>query len=166
MEAASLETLFLDTVKDIYYAEHKIRNALPKMAQSAQSPDLKAAFEKHLSETEVQIGRLEQVFEMMGEKAEAKPCEAIEGIIREGEEIMTTYATSSALDAGLVASAQAVEHYEIARYGTLASWANALGMSEAEALFEESLVEEIETDTSLSDLAESSINGSAVSDGV
>ena len=162
MATANLESLFLDTLRDIYYAEHKISKALPKMASAAQSSDLKAAFEQHLAETEVQIERLEQVFEMLGKEPEAKPCAAMDGIVAEGEEIMKTFKGSIALDAGLIAAAQAVEHYEIARYGTLASWATCLGMNDAADLFEETLAEETATDEALTDLAESSINDAAV----
>ncbi len=121
--------LFLDSVKDVYYAEKKIVKTLPKMAKAAKSPDLKAAFEKHLSETEGHVERLEQVFELLGKPARGKTCPAIDGILEEGAEVMDEYKGAAALDAALVASAQAVEHYEIARYGTLATWAKELGMS-------------------------------------
>lgn len=161
MAEAMLETLFLDTLRDIYYAEHKITKALPKMASAAQSPYLKAAFEQHLAETEVQIERLEQVFDLMGEEPEGKPCAAMDGIIEEGEDIMKTYKGTIALDAGLIAAAQAVEHYEIARYGTLISWATTLGMNEAATLMEDTLAEETATNEALTDLAESSINEEA-----
>jgi len=164
MADANLESLFLDTLRDIYYAEQKITKALPKMMRAAQSSDLKAAFEKHLTETQTQMERLEQVFEMLGEKPKGKPCAAMDGILEEGEEIMTTYKGTVALDAGMIASAQAVEHYEIARYGTLISWANTLEMTDAAALLEETLAEETATDEALTDLAESSINDAAVSD--
>ncbi len=164
MTTANLDSLFLDTLRDIFYAEHKITKALPKMAMAAQSPDLKAAFDLHFAETAVQIDRLEQVFAMLGEAAEGKPCAAMDGIIEEGEEIMQTYKGTTALDAGLIAAAQAVEHYEIARYGTLISWANCLDMPDAAALLEETLAEETATDEALTDLAESSINDAALSD--
>lgn len=162
MATANLESLFLDTLRDIYYAEHKITKALPKMASAAQSPELAAAFEQHLAETEVQIERLEQVFEMLGEEPEGKQCAAMDGIVAEGEEIMLTYKGTVALDAGLIAAAQAVEHYEIARYGTLCSWAGTLGMADAAALLEETLAEETATDEALTDLAETSVNDAAV----
>ena len=162
MANANLESLFQDGLRDIYYAEHKILKALPKMMKAAKSPDLKAAFEQHKAETEIQVERLEQIFVMMGEEAEGKVCAAINGILDEGEEVMEAYRDSPALDAGLVAAAQAVEHYEIARYGTLASWAECLGMTDAATLLEESLAEETATDEALTDLAESSINDSAL----
>ena len=115
----NLQELFHDTLKDIYYAERKILTALPKMAKAAQSVDLRSAFEKHHTETEGQVGRLEQVFDLIGKKAQGKTCDAIVGIVEEGQEIMKEYKGSPALDAGLLAAAQAVEHYEISRYGTL-----------------------------------------------
>jgi len=118
-----LKDLFLDTLKDIYFAEKKILSALPKMAKAAQSPKLKAAFEKHLAETEGQVDRLEQVFELIGKPARGKTCPAIDGILEEGSEILSEYKGAPSLDAGLVGAAQAVEHYEIARYGTLIAWA-------------------------------------------
>lgn len=162
MKTANLEAMFHDSLRDIYYAERKILKTLPKMARAAQSADLKAAFEKHRTETEIQIERLQQVFEMLGKRAQAKTCPAIDGIMDEGDEAMETYKGTPALDAGLVASAQAVEHYEMARYGTLASWATALGMSDAAALLQETLAEETATDEALSALAEGSVNPAAV----
>jgi ferritin-like metal-binding protein YciE len=164
MQSDTLATLFHDTLRDIYYAEHKILKALPKMSAAAQSEDLRDAFDLHLTETEVQIERLEQVFELFGASPEGKTCAAINGILDEGEEIMTTYAGTPVLDAGLVAAAQAVEHYEIARYGTLVSWANTLGMSDAAELLEENLSEESKTDEALTELAEGSINDAALGD--
>ena len=122
-----LKDLFLDTLKDIYFAEKKILSALPKMAKAAQSPKLKAAFEKHLAETEGQVERLEQVFASIDETPKGKTCDAIMGILDEGKEIMDEYKGMPALDAGLLAAAQAVEHYEISRYGTLRTWATELG---------------------------------------
>ena len=122
-EPKQLDELFHDTLKDIYYAEKKILSALPKMAKAAQNDDLTAAFEKHKAETEGQISRLEQVFELIDQKPQGKKCAAIEGILEEGQEIVKEYKGSPALDAGLVSAAQAVEHYEIARYGTLRTWA-------------------------------------------
>jgi ferritin-like metal-binding protein YciE len=119
----TLDDLFLDSVKDVYYAEKKIVKTLPKMVKATNSPDLKAAFEKHLSESEGHVERLEQVFELLGKPARGKTCPAIDGILEEGAEVMDEYKGTAALDSALVASAQAVEHYEIARYGTLATWA-------------------------------------------
>src|SRR5215470_15388992 len=122
----TLQELFHDTLKDIYFAEKKILTALPKMAKAAQSEDLRAAFEKHEGETEQQVTRLEQVFKSIGEAPRGKTCDAIMGILDEGKEIMEKYEDMPALDAGLLAAAQAVEHYEIARYGTLKCWATEL----------------------------------------
>ena len=127
MADKDLNALFLDTLKDIYYAEKQIYKSLPKMAKAAHSDQLRAAFEKHHDETEGQIERLEQIFEQIGKPARGKKCDAIEGILDEGTEIMDEYKGEPALDAGLLAAAQAVEHYEISRYGTLKSWAGKLG---------------------------------------
>ena len=126
-----LDELFHDTLKDIYYAEKKILAALPKMAKAAQNEELAAAFEKHHAETEGQIERLEEIFGEIEEKPQGKKCDAIEGILEEGKEIMQEYKGSPALDAGLLAAAQAVEHYEISRYGTLKTWAEKLGLETA-----------------------------------
>ena len=156
-----LKDLFLDTLKDIYFAEKKILSALPKMAKAAQSPKLKAAFEKHLGETEGQVDRLEQVFTSIGETAKGKTCDAIMGIIEEGKEIMDEYKGMPALDAGLLAAAQAVEHYEISRYGTLRTWAQELGLDEAAKLLLETLDEEEATDRALTELAEAVVNQEA-----
>jgi ferritin-like metal-binding protein YciE len=161
MVEKTLETLFHETLKDIYYAERKILKALPKMAKAATSPDLKAAFEKHRMETEVQIERLQQVFEIFGKRPQAKTCDAIEGIIAEGEEIMDDFKGQPALDAGLASSAQAVEHYEIARYGTLARWAGELGLKDAQKLLIATLQEEMKTDQALTILAEGKLNPTA-----
>jgi len=157
----TLDDLFLDTLKDIYYAERQIVKALPKMAKAAQSAELKAGFEKHQVETEGQIDRLEQIFELLGKPARGKTCDAILGILEEGKSIMDEYKGTIALDAGLVAAAQAVEHYEIARYGTLKTWANELGMKEAVSLLDATLQEEITTDQTLSQLATSAVNQKA-----
>jgi ferritin-like metal-binding protein YciE len=162
MKRKTLEDLFYDGLKDIYYAERKIVRALPKMMRGAQSEELRAAFEKHRGETEVHVERLQQVFEMMGRRAQGKTCPAIDGIIEEGEEILETFKGSPALDAGLVSSAQAVEHYEIARYGTLRRWAEQMGMTDAAALLETTLSEESATDETLTELAEGSINQKAM----
>ena len=156
-----LEDLFYDTLKDIYYAERKILKALPKMARAANSKELKAAFEKHQEQTEGHVDRLQQVFETMGKRAQGKTCEAIEGIISEGEEIMEEFKEMPALDAGLISSAQAVEHYEITRYGTLKRWAETQGMKDAVKLLDATLKEEAQTDADLSKLAENSANQKA-----
>jgi len=159
-----LDELFHDTLKDIYYAEKKILAALPKMAKAAQNEDLTAAFEKHQGETEEQISRLEQVFELIDQKPQGKKCAAIEGILEEGQEIIKEYKGSPALDAGLVSSAQAVEHYEIARYGTLRTWAEELGLDDASKLLQETLDEEEATDQALTEIAESVVNQEAQSE--
>src|SRR5450432_2352844 len=158
-----LRDLFLDTLKDIYFAEKKILSALPKMAKAAQSPKLKAAFEKHMAETDGQVERLEQVFSSIDETPKGKTCDAIMGIIEEGKEIMDEYKGMPALDAGLLAAAQAVEHYEISRYGTLRTWAEELGMPDAAALLEATLKEEKATDAALTTLARSVVNVEAES---
>ena len=163
MADQTLDTLFHETLKDIYYAERKITTALRKMARAAQSQDLKAAFEMHEQETQGQIERLTQVFELIGKRPRGKTCDAIEGIIAEGEEIMDEFKGSPALDAGLLAAAQAVEHYEISRYGTLKAWAQMLGMNEAVSLLDETLQEESATDEKLTGLAEAVINAAAIS---
>ena len=157
-----LDDLFLDGLKDIYYAERKIVKALPKMARGAQSDKLKQAFEKHKDESEQHIERLQQVFEIVGKRAQGKTCPAIDGIIEEGEEILEEYKDMPALDAGLVAAAQAVEHYEITRYGTLKRWAEMLGMADAAKLLDQTLAEESKTDEDLTAFADSSANQKAM----
>jgi ferritin-like metal-binding protein YciE len=157
----TLDDLFHDTLKDIYFAEKKILTALPKMAKAAQNEDLKAAFEKHHDQTEEQVARLEQVFAEIDAKPQGKTCDAIMGILAEGQEIIKEYKGSPALDAGLISAAQAVEHYEITRYGTLATWADELGLTKAAKLLKETLNEEEETDESLSQLAETAVNQEA-----
>jgi ferritin-like metal-binding protein YciE len=160
-EEKTLDDLFLDTLKDIYYAEKQIVKTLPKMAKAAKSPELKAGFEKHLEETEGHVERLEEVFEMIGAPARGKTCDAILGIIEEGKSIMEEFKNTPALDAGLASSAQAVEHYEIARYGTLKTWANQLGLKDAVSLFDATLKEEIATDKRLSEVAIGDVNRKA-----
>ena len=157
----TLDDLFYETLKDIYYAERKISKALPKMARNAQSEELKQAFQLHKDETDGQIERLQQIFELIGKRARGKTCAAIEGILEEGEEIMEEFNGTPALDAGLLAAAQAVEHYEISRYGTLRAWAKQLGLKEAVALIEETLAEEERTDEKLTGLAEDTVNAAA-----
>jgi ferritin-like metal-binding protein YciE len=156
-----LNDLFLDTLKDIYFAEKQILRALPKMAKAASSDKLRAAFEKHYGETEGQVERLEQVFEMIEKPARGKTCEAIQGILDEGKEIMDEYKGSEALDVGMLAAAQAVEHYEISRYGTLKQWAQQLGMKDAVRLLDQTLQEEKKTDETLTSLAEAAVNVAA-----
>ncbi len=154
----TLEDLFHDTLKDIYYAERKILKTLPKMKRAAQSDALKQAFDKHHTETEGQIERLQKVFEIIGKPARGKTCDAIEGIVSEGEEIIEEFKDSPALDAGLISSAQAVEHYEITRYGTLKRWAEELGYDDAAQLLDATLQEESTTDENLTALADQDSN--------
>jgi ferritin-like metal-binding protein YciE len=160
-KAKTLQDLFHDTLKDIYFAEKKILSALPKMARAANSDELRAAFDKHEGETEGQVERLEQVFQLLGETPKGKTCDAIVGIIEEGQEIMKEYKGTPALDAGLLAAAQSVEHYEISRYGTLKTWAGELGMDEAVKLLDATLAEEKKTDAALTELAETLVNQQA-----
>jgi ferritin-like metal-binding protein YciE len=157
----TLDELFHETLKDIYYAEKKILTALPKMAKAAQSEELQAAFEKHEGETEGQVDRLEKVFELINQPAKGKTCDAINGMIDESKEVMKEFRGSAALDAALLAAAQAVEHYEISRYGTLKTWAKELGLDDAVSLLEETLQEEKKTDEALTELAESAVNQEA-----
>src|ERR1019366_6440917 len=159
-----LNDLFLHTLKDVHFAEHAITKALPKMAKAAHSPDLKKAFERHLEQTNGHIERLDQVFKLINTKPQSVPCEAIKGILKEGDEIVEEFSGSPALDAGLIAAAQAVEHYEIARYGALRCWADELGMNDAVALLDETLEEEKATDMALTKLAESTVNLAAEGD--
>jgi ferritin-like metal-binding protein YciE len=160
-EPKNLDDLFHDTLKDIYFAEKKILATLPKMAKAAQNQELKAAFEKHYTETEGQVDRLEQVFAIIKQKPQGKTCAAIVGITKEGAEIMQEYKGSPALDAGLLAAAQAVEHYEISRYGTLRTWAEELGLDDAVALLDATLDEEEATDEALTKIAETAVNQQA-----
>ena len=157
----TLHDLFHDTLKDIYFAEKKILTTLPKMAKAARNEDLIAAFEKHRRETVGHVERLEEVFELIEKKPQGKTCDAIVGITDEGAEIIKEYKGTAALDAGLLAAAQAVEHYEISRYGTLKAWAEKLGLTEAAELLDETLEEEKKTDAALTDIAERAINAEA-----
>ncbi len=161
-EAKTLNDLFLDSLKDILFAERQILKALPKMARAATSPDLKTAIQSHRDQTEGQIERLEQIFSSMDMAPRGKHCPAIVGILEEGQEILDEYAGSPALDAGIIASAQAVEHYEIVRYGTLATWADLLGLADASKLLAATLAEEEKTDADLSKLAKARINTKAM----
>jgi ferritin-like metal-binding protein YciE len=156
-----LKALFLHQLKDTYFAENAILKALPQMAEAAQAEEVKGALAVHLKETEGQVKRLEQVFQLLGEEPAGIECKAIQGIIEEGQEILQEFSGGEALDAGLIAAAQAVEHYEITRYGTLLAWAKQLGLSEAEGLIQETLIEEENTDQILSELAEDAINPAA-----
>ena len=161
MAEKNLNDLFLETLKDIYHAEKQILRKLPKVAKAANSEELKDAFMVHKDETEGQIERLEQIFEMLGKRAQGKPCEAMKGMLEEGDEVIEDFKDSEALDAGLLASAQTVEHYEISRYGTMKAWAKQLGMRDAEKLLDETLKEEIKTDQLLSKIAEQALNPKA-----
>lgn len=160
-EPKTLDDLFLDTLKDIYYAEKQILKALPKMAKAASSPELRQAFQTHRDETETHVERLGEVFEAIGKAPRGKTCDAILGIIEEGKSIMEEFEGSPALDAGLVAAAQAVEHYEMARYGTLKAWAQELGHKEAVKLLDQTLSEEKKTDELLSKLGTGTANKQA-----
>ena len=157
----TLDTLFHDGLRDVLYAERKALQALKRMARAAQGEELRQAFETHRDETEVQVQRLQQVFEGLGKRAQGKTCAAMDGIVEEAEEVMETYKGAPAHDAGLLAAAQANEHYEIARYGTLAAWADQLGQADAAELLRETLAEEERTDELLSGLAERVINAAA-----
>jgi ferritin-like metal-binding protein YciE len=155
MAEKTLNDLFLAQLKDIYYAEKRIFRTLPKMVKAAQVPELKQAFTTHREETQGQIERLEQVFDMIGKRPQAKPCEAINGIVAEGEETIEDFGESFAIDTGLVAAGQAVEHYEMARYGALIAWAGQLGMPEAAALLNQTLQEEMNAEKLLTQIAKS-----------
>jgi len=161
VKSNELAALFTHQLHDIYFAEKAITKALPKMIDIARSDKLREGFQKHLKQTHGQIDRLDRVFELIGEKAEAAPCEAIKGILKEGDEIAQTFGKSVAIDAALAAAAQTVEHYEIARYGALIGWAKTLGYREAVDLLGETLKEEIETDEALTHLAEKQLNSAA-----
>jgi ferritin-like metal-binding protein YciE len=156
-----LHELFLDELKDMYDAEQQITKALPKMAKAADASELRTAFETHLSETENQIQRLEQVFESLGEAPKGKKCKGMQGLLKEGEDMMKELKDTNALDASLVASAQKVEHYEIASYGSLCAWARQMGHDEAADLLQENLDEEKATDGKLTEIAESVANQEA-----
>ena len=159
--AKTLDELFHDTLKDIYFAEKKILATLPKMSKAAVNEELGEAFEKHRVETEGHVERLEQIFAIIDKKAQGKTCAAILGITEEGAEVMKEYKGSPALDAGLLAAAQAVEHYEISRYGTLRTWAEELGLDDAASLLQETLDEEEATDKTLTEIAKTAVNQEA-----
>lgn len=161
MNEKTLDNLFYDTLRDMYYAEKHIIKTLPKLQEAAVTDDLKGAFETHLAETHGQVERLEKVFAMLDRKAVSKRCLAMDGILAEGDEHLKEYAGSPANDAALIASAQAVEHYEITRYGTLRRWAKQLGLSEGASLLKESLEEEAHADEILSKIAKAEANAKA-----
>lgn len=157
----TLDDLFLETLKDIYYAEKQLVKALPKMAKAAEDPMLKQGFEMHLEETEGHVERLEQIFELLGKPARGKTCDAILGIVEEAKSVMEDFKGTPANDAGLIAAGQAAEHYEISRYGSLKAWAQQLGMNDAVKLLDATLKEEKAADQKLSDLALSQDNAKA-----
>jgi ferritin-like metal-binding protein YciE len=159
-----LSDLFLNTLQDIYYAENKILKSLPKMAKAANSKELRAAFTKHERETRGQVKRLERIFKIIDKPARGKTCAAINGILEEGQEVIKEFKGMPALDAGLLAAAQAVEHYEISRYGTLRTWAKEMGLADAAQLLAETLREEEDTDKALTQLAKASVNLEAEQD--
>jgi ferritin-like metal-binding protein YciE len=154
----SLEELFQEQLQDLYDAEHQILKALPKMITAASSPELKRAFEAHLQQTQGQVRRLEQVFDQIGAKAQGKTCVAMQGLISEGEELMSMRADPTVMDAGLIAAGQRVEHYEIAGYGCLRTWALQLGLTQAAQLLQQTLNEEEQTDKQLTQIAERAVN--------
>ncbi|MBE7183104.1 MAG: ferritin-like domain-containing protein [Methylobacterium mesophilicum] len=154
----TLDDLFVHQLQDIYYAENQIKKTLPDMIKKASAPDLKAGFDKHLKETETQIQRLEQVFEMHDQKVKAVTCPAIDGIIKEANEVAGEVSDPKVLDAALIAAAQAVEHYEITRYGTLIAWAKQLGRDDCASVLAQNLAEEEATDKKLTQLAEGGVN--------
>lgn len=161
MSMKSLDDLFIHFVRDMYFAEKQVLKTLPKMARKADSPELKEAFEHHREETEGQIANLEKVFELLGMKPRGVTCQAIEGILEEGKEIMEEATDPDTCDAGMIAAAQAVEHYEITRYGTMIAWANRLGMKDAVPLLQANLDQEYAADKKLTELAETTLNAEA-----
>ena len=163
MKVEKLSDLFLHTLQDIYYAEKNIVKALPKMVKAADSKELSKAFDGHLTETKEHVTRLEQVFKLINQKPTAKTCPAIDGILKEAEELMGEIKDPDTRDAAMIAAAQAVEHYEITRYGTLVSWANLLGMSDAAKVLGMTLKEEHTADSKLTKIAENHLNMEAVS---
>jgi ferritin-like metal-binding protein YciE len=165
MSLDSLEKLFLEELKDIYNAEKQITRALPRMAKAAESPELQQAFTKHLKETEGQIQRLERVFKELGQAPRGKKCKGMEGLIEEGKEKLEEEGEPEVVDAALIASAQKVEHYEIASYGCLRTYAELLGFSAAAQLLQQNLQEEEATDKKLTQLGESGINQAAATAG-
>lgn len=158
MSVKTLNDLFVETLKDLYYVEKKLVKTLPKMAAKSAAPELRQAIEEHLAETETHVQRLEQIFELLDQRAVAKTCEALEGLIREADETTGEIEDEQTMDAAIISSAQTVEHYEIARYGTLACWAAEIGNTEVAELLEQTLEEEKAADEKLSEIAEDQIN--------
>jgi ferritin-like metal-binding protein YciE len=165
MSLDSLDKLFLEELKDVYNAEKQILRALPKMAKAADSPELRQAFTKHLKETEGQVQRLEKIFRELGQAARGKKCKGMEGLLEEGKEMLEEDGEPAVIDAALIASAQRVEHYEIAAYGCLRTYAQLLGHSQAEQLLQQTLQEEEAADQKLTELGESGINEAAAAVG-
>lgn len=161
MAEKTLRDLFHDTLRDVYYAENHILKTLPKLAEAASSSKLKTAFEKHYKETEGQVERLERVFSLIGRSPTSKKCDGIDGILKEGDHVLKDYEGTAAADAGLISSAQAVEHYEITRYGTLRRWAELLDLPEAVELLTATLEEESKADETLTRIADASANKKA-----
>jgi ferritin-like metal-binding protein YciE len=161
MGIASMEDLFLDQLRDLYHAEKQLVKALPKMAKNSNSVDLRSAFEDHLQQTEEHVHRLERVFERLSSRAKTKKCLAMEGLVQEGQELIDAEPPAEILDAGLICAAQKVEHYEIAAYGTLITWAHQLGNHDCADILKQTLDEERAADEKLTNLAESNINQQA-----
>src|SRR3954466_15718039 len=164
MKLDSLKKLYVEELRDLYSAENQLIKALPKMAKGASSSELKQAFEDHLEQTREHVDRLDEIFGRLDEKPTGKTCKAMKGLVEEGSEIMEEDGEESVLDAGLIAAAQKVEHYEIASYGTVRTWANLLGEEEAADLLQQTLDEEGETDKQLNELAEEIVNQEALSE--
>jgi ferritin-like metal-binding protein YciE len=158
MKLESLETLYIEELRDIYNAENQLVKALPKMAKAASSPELKQAFEEHLEQTQEHVDRLEEIFKKLDKKPSGKTCHAMKGLVEEGSEIIEQEGEDHVIDAGLIAAAQKVEHYEIASYGTVRTWAEILGEDDAAELLQQTLDEEGETDKRLTELAEEIVN--------
>jgi ferritin-like metal-binding protein YciE len=158
MSINSLQDLMVDELRDMYHAENQLLKALPKMAEAASTPALKQAFERHLEQTEIQVNRIEEIFEQLGGDPKGKRCKGMEGIITEGAEVIDQEGPDAVIDAALIAAAQRVEHYEIAAYGCIRSYANLLGLSDVAKLIEQSLEEEEAADQLLSELAETEVN--------
>ena len=164
MKLDSLETLFVEELRDLYSAENQLVKALPKMAKRASSEELKQAFEEHLELTREHVARLDEIFENLGKPAKGKTCKAMKGLIEEGSEVLEEQGEASVIDAALIAAAQKVEHYEIATYGTVRTWAEMLGQDDTVDLLQQTLDEESETDEKLTEIAESTINATAANE--
>lgn len=164
MKLDTLQKLYVEELRDVYNAENQLLKALPKMAKGASSEELRQGFEDHLEETREHVERLEEIFKALDEKPTGKTCKAMKGLIEEGSEILKEDGEDSVLDAGIIAAAQKIEHYEIATYGTLRTWANLLGEDEAAELLQQTLDEEGDTDKRLNELAEEIVNPEALSE--